>query len=409
MSFFNTLKKYFGADDPVEGESDTGSICQDDPEGATEIREVPKDSDISAPEFDPAVKERILDGVLEVFNQALPSFVAAGVDPAVQRRELMGRLDESVAQYMDSLNARAAKAAEARLMAATNSARGQSEQYRLQVQSLEQEKNKIREAQLSADRRRRALSDRVADLENQIAKLEAEKEQFQLENQSLLNKVKLADIQPGVVEDLKAQIEALKGEGEHPGDASLKEELAHARSRIADLEQSAEISKGIIADVQQKMSAANAQAADQAEALRAKVAGAEAEIIRLEAELAEAAKIAQSVFELKSQMEECQVLFKKRDEKIARLKSANKRLKEETDLLRKNLAQAQRTAPSGLFAIEEGESLRDIEDDFQCPEWFVGEPAPGTGNIKPEPMDFGYSEPAKKTKAPENDAQLSLF
>ena len=75
---------------------------------------------------------------------------------------------------------------------------------------LEQQRSSLREAQLSADRRRRALSDRVNDLESKLATAEAEREQFELENKSLLNKLKVADVQPALVEDLTKEVERLK-------------------------------------------------------------------------------------------------------------------------------------------------------------------------------------------------------
>ena len=79
------------------------------------------------------------------------------------------------------------------------------------MERVEQQKNTLREQQLSADRRRRALSDRVNDLEAQVARLESGVSSSRLENRSLLNKVKLADVQPGIIDELKAEIERLKG------------------------------------------------------------------------------------------------------------------------------------------------------------------------------------------------------
>ena len=51
------------------------------------------------------------------------------------------------------------------------------------------------------------MADRVTDLEAQVERLEAEREQYELENKSLLNKLKVADIQPGVVDEMSKEIE----------------------------------------------------------------------------------------------------------------------------------------------------------------------------------------------------------
>ena len=45
------------------------------------------------------------------------------------------------------------------------------------------------------------------------------------------------------------------------------------------------------------------------------------------------------------------------------------------------------------------------------PDWFVSEPPPGevTPAASSPTLQFGYQEPPRKPRKPENDAQLSLF
>ncbi len=52
--------------------------------------------------------------------------------------------------------------------------------------------------------------------------------------------------------------------------------------------------------------------------------------------------------------------------------------------------------------------MATLEDDFECPDWFVSQPAPGEGSLRTSEEPFGYTPPARK-HTPENDAQLSLF
>ena len=151
---------------------------------------------------------------------------------------------------------------------------------------------------------------------------------------------------------------------------------------------------------------------------------AERETVRkLQQEKAEAVKIADSVVELQAQMTQVEEIIRKRDERIARLKAANKQLKDRIAEL-EEVAKRAVERDDGLFnlppepsdadkknkQILDAEVLSAMEDDFECPDWFVSEPAPGeTSPLLASDSEFGYQEPPKKPKKPENDAQLSLF
>ncbi len=364
MKIIENIRKYFalGGNDYEEqsAEAELDSLTADDPD-----REQPALVHDPAPvevEIDSSMREAILDGVLEVFNSALPSFVSSSIDPAAQRAELMSRLDGSIRKYLEDLNSLAAKKAEEKMREANDAVRDRSEQYRQQLESMEQQKNKLREQQLSADRRRRALSDRVSDLESQLSRVEAEREQFQLENQSLLNKLKLADVQPGIIEDLRQEVERLR-----------------AGAPVED----PAIAEGLRAELAQKDEALSALKAE----LESNAARFAEEREKLSAEIAESQKVMDNVYELQEQMQKVEDVIRKRDEKIAQLKTNVRKLKEELARAQAELKKKEEARrPAGLFALaeepaEEYGDVEPLEDDFQCPDWFVGQPAPGTGNI----------------------------
>lgn len=416
MGFADKIKRLFNIDSS-ENMDDNGAeiaseLYHDDPEDATpatapDATPVPEVIDI-----DPQMRSRIFAGVLDIFNKSLPDFLQRSVDPEAQRAALMASLDASIADYLGAVEDNARRRAAARLQEAAEQARSESERMRSRVEAVETEKNRIREQQLSADRRRRALDDRVRDLEEQLAKSEAEGEQLRLENQSLLNKLKVADIQPGLVDELNAQIKSLK-------EQNGTEALDAANSRIADLEKGTEISKSMICQLETQLAeegrsknenaAARAKAEEDLAKAREDLARVNDELAKAREELAEAAGIARGVEQLQEQIDGVQDIIRKRDEKISRLRTANKRLKDTVADLEQRLATQRQVAPAGLFALDNDEKIDNIEDDFQCPEWFVGEPEPGMGRIKSELDDFGYQEPPKKPKPPENKAQLSLF
>lgn len=443
MSFFHTLGRALGfghdneddEDDytPIHiGESD--NTCSDDedndgrtPLSGTSAATAPTAAGSSAdydcePVFKPEIAGAIFEKVVEVFNASLPDFLQKSVDPKAQRTALAEALDDSVKQYMAGLNAEATRRAENRLRSASDASRAESERLRKEMEKLELQKASIQEQQLSADRRRRALQDRNKDLEEQVSRLEAEREQFQLENRSLLNKIKLSDVQPGIIDELNKEIERLRAQ--NPADEGLADALQEKEARIAQLEENISSTNEALAaarteleemkkhqsDVEAGVELSKQMYTQLQEELtgeRAAHAATASELEQARQSLSEANVVAESVKQLEEQLSQVEGVIAKRDERIASLKARNKKLKEELAAANE---QAMRTKESdkGLFALADAEQLAG-DEDFECPDWFVSEPGPTTPPLNPVNTDFGYTEPPRKPRIPDNDAQMSLF
>lgn len=443
MTFLSSMMRAFGFGHDEDEDFET--VTSDDPDTtaaitpatdeatAAESPDVPLTPEPVRPAVTAGMKAEIFGGVLEIFNNTLPDFLAKSIDAERQKQLMADRLDKSLDAYLDSLIADAQTYAENRLRHASEAARIEAEKLRNDMQQLEQQRTNLREKQLSADRRRRALADRVTDLEAQLATAEAEREQFELENKSLLNKIKVAEIQPGVVDDLNSEIERLKAEletavpaeGAPPADNAAEiQQLRDERDQaLAQLEQlnlqlrdQHGISQAMYTDLQ-KHYADECDARTRAEENLGKETEAR---LAAEAERDSMREALRSLELIQQQMSQIEEVIQKRDEKIARLRANNKKLKDQLNemrdtRLRRNAARLD----DGLFAIPTEQSpekraeqskiaseLASLEDDFECPDWFVAEPAPIPD--RPDPAEFGYTEPPKK-KRPENDAQLSLF
>lgn len=419
MSFFDSMRRFFGLDNEYNtDELNDSDISAETSDSNPQADENPQDSALTPdlngdenaalpprPAVDPDMKARIFDGVVAIFNQALPDFLSKSVDPARQSELISQSLDASLSEYLDNLSAETTRYVEATLKNAADSAKREADRLRRDMETLEQQRASIREQQLSAERRRRALADRVQDLEAQLASAEAEREQFDLEKKSMLNKIKLADVQPGIIEELQREIEKLKSEQGQPDNTELEKtqaELAEARAALEQQKEHAENSQSMYNDLQHQL-------VDEREAR-----------LKAEAELTEARKIFDTVIEMQKQMQMVEVMIQKRDDRIARLKSTNKKLKEEIAELKTRIADEEEH-DGGLFDLiqeepepevvpspEEEAALANLEDDFECPDWFVSQPAPGEGSLRTSEEPFGYTPPARK-HTPENDAQLSLF
>ena len=423
MSFASAFKRIFGLDSDDYSENIDTTAEDADVQvhtGADSGSDEPDDTPV--PTVSAEMKAKIYEGAVALFNQALPDFLSRSVDPAAQQRLLAESIDKSVDQYLDSLMQQAEQYAEAKLRASVEASKRDAEQLRAEMQQLEQQRTSIREQQLSADRRRRAMADRVTDLEGQVERLEAEREQFELENKSLLNKLKVADIQPGVVDEMSKEIEELKqrlAQGESATDTAAAEEYerriaeaaqaaekekAALQQTIDDLKQQAELSQGMYNDLQQQLSA-------------------EREAHKTDSdELAQARKLLEEVNEMQAQFAQVETIIRKRDERIEKLKASNKRLRDEVTAVKEQLAAvegpnlfgyAEASAQAEAHADEEikkvASEIAAIEDDFECPDWFVAEPGPNTASLRTDDSEFGHTEPPRKPHKPDSDAQLSLF
>ena len=423
MSFASAFKRIFGLDSDDYSENIDTTAEDADVQvhtGADSGSDEPDDTPV--PTVSAEMKAKIYEGAVAIFNQTLPDFLSRSVDPQAQQRLLAESIDKSVDQYLDNLMQQAEQYAEAKLRASVEASKRDAEQLRAEMQQLEQQRTSIREQQLSADRRRRAMADRVTDLEGQVERLEAEREQFELENKSLLNKLKVADIQPGVVDEMSKEIEELKqrlAQGESATDTAAAEEYerriaeaaqaaekekAALQQTIDDLKQQAELSQGMYNDLQQQLSA-------------------EREAHKTDSdELAQARKLLEEVNEMQAQFAQVETIIRKRDERIEKLKASNKRLRDEVTAVKEQLAAvegpnlfgyAEASAQAEAHADEEikkvASEIAAIEDDFECPDWFVAEPGPNTASLRTDDSEFGYTEPPRKPHKPDSDAQLSLF
>lgn len=446
MSFFDKLKRALGFGPDIDDiDTDDSFHPQAEESSAPAPAKVTAPQPAAAlPTVSPEMKERIFDGAVAIFNEALPGFLSASIDQDKQRQRLVESIDKGVDEYLNAIVAQAQAFAEAQLMADTQRARSESEKLRKDLEAVEQQRSTLREERLSADRRRRALAERVSDLEAQLAKAEAEVEQYQLENRGLINKLKVADVHLAAsaeggaaitdasllaqVEDLNAQLAAAKEESEkykaeaqtakaeaakatEEADktvakakedvAAAKEDVAAALAELNDSRQQQEIAAVLYSDLQNSM-------ATEREGR-----------IKAEEQLQKARELESSLDEFQRQMAQVEELIAKRDERIARLKSNNKKLREQLVSLQQDKARPRdeglfsmietREAPVAAPALDK-DKLAAIEEEFECPEWFASEPDKDyTHPLLIPDADFGYKEPVKKNRHPENEAQLTLF
>lgn len=464
MSFFSSLKRGLGlgGDDSVAEDSlyaDTTERESAAPAADSSGQPAPT----PAPAIDPDARDRIFERVVAVFDTALPDFLQRSVDPAAQRRYLLDALDADMRAYLDRLAEAAQSHCRGEWEERQASLAAELDAVRTRSAELERQGAEMKQRQLSADRQKRALADRVHDLEATLGKLEAESEQYQLENRSLINRLKVAAVQTGDSDAARGEIERLTAENARLGEQlaalearepeadtaereALARQIEEMTEGISSLKEQQRVSDEMLADQRERLAAATAEL----EARNADVQARDAELAAARTKLAEAEAALADFNELAGKMEELDRALTARDEKIKRQKKLlasrdaeieslrhtvgenirlqaerEKELMEQIEILRRPEAPAKTPASYGVKgadgnAADSPESpapriseddLSEIERTFESEEWFTKTPPPETPSMRPPDADadFGYHPPKRRTPPPANPNQLSLF
>lgn len=269
MALFKTIKRAFGFSDAeleeeeLEGidarvtplrqklaESSQASSYNPDPAdprhgaepAANSNRQQPSNVAQDGADVLPAtMPSAIFETVVRIFNESLPDFLKASVDQNVQRQYLYEALDASMKQYIGNLAADAERACAIRWENERKSLQMQMESLRVKAQKEEEECSGSKKLQLSAERQKRALTERVHDLEKQLDTLQAENEQYVLENKSLVNKLRLNSVlsgDSGTDDETAAKVAEMATalEQANTGNDELQKKVSALEKSVADRE-----------------------------------------------------------------------------------------------------------------------------------------------------------------------------
>lgn len=366
MSFFKNIKRSlgFGGETDDELYADSPDTFDNEAETMSAGRRSEHHGDaapIENPEPDPQMVAAIFDHVIATFNEALPSFIRESVDPEAQRRKLYEGLDASLREYISALGADARRRSEARFAAEQSEMRAEMDGLKAKAKEIEQQRFDIKQQQLSADRQKRALSDRVHDLEAQIVALEADREQLDLENKSLLNKLKVASIHENDADAMREQISDLQRQLLEQRNAAVasdtavpdnsteladeleetKAELAATKTALAEAKAALDEAKAAFDEAVAKEALSREMVTDmqrRAAEAREELDRRDSECKALQASLEESRAMNDEVVAMSEQMDKIEQAVEKRDKLIEKLRADVSALKEENSSLRATIA-----------------------------------------------------------------------
>lgn len=416
MSFFNGIKRVFG----FEPDYDDEELSEDyvsDGFRAAELPSAPhpvmppalpvsqKDADKSVPSADSSLPADLFDAVLEVFNSAQPDFVRRCLSTDAQRQYLIDSLSQS-------LRARVARAVGDET---DIELRNECETLRRKAEDGERLRKENKKLQLSIENQKRALQDRITDLEHQLEKAQAAKRgpraktapddaisgliasglAAELHRQTLLReqaemKSRMAD---RMMSDLRNAAAVARRELEE-NQTQQEEVVAMVNDKLGEFEQLKKRLEDRIRELQ--------------DALRKeRAADHETRIAALNKENAELRHTIENNLANQAGSEK-------------RLRDEIKALREQIETLRSNDGGTESPAIPHTNSDTRDHSRRRgrpkkvrIDEELSSTDWFTQAespetPPPAQKKAPKDDPDFGYHEPARR---PSNDdaAQLTLF
>lgn len=399
MSFFNSIKRLFGfGEDDFEEEIgidatvtprsalSADSAAENGDEGSGNVGD--GDAEVPAPEETPVNIDAIFEHVLKVFNESLPPFIKESVDAEAQRKYLYDTLNESVKVHLENVRTGIAQRMEFEKRREMTQLRKQLHEAGEKARRNEESSGEWKRQQLSAERQKRALAERIHDLENTINELQAEREQFELENKSLVNRLRVCSVQDEDVTALRQQVIDLQeqldnvdagkvvasSEAPAEGNVITDEELQimktkqeMADSMINDLNSTASQLKQELAAMEQRNAELTLQV-EQAESDRsadaAKIEGYEKELGEMsqkmkllsdelqatQQELSAANENLSMMDTIHEQLEKLDEIIEKKNSRIKELQEQNEALKKRNDSLGDELMSLKKTIESNLLS-----------------------------------------------------------
>lgn len=469
MGIFNNIKRAFGF-----GESD---IYDDDDitidatvtplkrQNETEASPAGGQSDASDTPVTLTIEsvpvDSIFSSVISVFNDSLPPFLRESMNSDVQRKYLYEALEADVKDFLKRVNDNAMAACNSKWASERDKGRRDIEELRHKIEDSDSEIAEKDRQLLSAERQKRAINERVHDLESQIAKHEAEKEQLELENRTLVNKMRVMNVlgdsqSDDAVEAMSDAISRFEAEK-----AELQSTITALNEEIEAMRLKNDMSDSMFTSLNQRASAAVQDAAEkdrQISSLQEQLASANDHMTDLQKQLTDAlgqADIYKQELEeahtnleiaanIQEEVEKVQKLMEKKNTHISELSTQLRHREDRINALEQEEKSLRKTIENNLRNQAESESslherIKDLEqqiknagaqatgsrrrkpsqstprisaidEDLDNTDWLVATPPEGT-TVRTSGVsdaEFGYQEPPKKTP-PENSAQMSLW
>lgn len=421
MSIIRTIRRSLGINFDSDEEEELTDLVRAEELPAQPASE-PTPSDTKAectPECpdDDTLPADMLSAVVELFNSTQPEFVSKCLDTDAQKEYLLQNISADVAERMRQAVRRAHDMGLREWDDTRRRLVEEVETLRQQKEQLEQRREESKGERLSNQRQKRALTERVHDLEMQVTTLEAEKEQLSLENRSMVNRLRVAGLGEGAVDpqataQMLDELEKLRKDNAEIDTLRLQlKELSEAKDK-AEADSDARIAG---------LTESSAKAEQRAQAAENSLAEANGQIASLNSDLQQRDDIIRNLnLKLAEALREADRLAQKDVYDMSHLE-----LTEIPDIIPLPEKEKKPTADSTETAEKKPRQKRGrrkrseekppakrfsaIDEMMDSTDWFDSTPPPRQEKNEKTDDDFGYKAPPKRTPPADDDKQLSLW
>lgn len=336
MSFVNGLRRALGLPDKYDEEANGSDIiefnasprtpyinpfkkkgAQDEHLPASAPVEISSNSDDNTVMSLPG---GIFDGLLEVINGNLSPLVRSCIDVDAEKKYLYDTLGASFQEFVTSTRESAFAAARESIEKERAEMKDAIAVINERCSAAEKRVNEMKDQKQSEERQKNALKERIKDLEKQVATAEAEREQFDLENKSLVNKLKVSRVKADDSEFNEKEVARLNKEVN-----TLKEQLTKMPSADAYEEEykaKMEVTNALISSIRAELVKKDDEITSKDEKIKeiqAALDEATENLVSLKAELEDASLNLAIADEIQGQLDKVEDFKQKKNKEVADL------------------------------------------------------------------------------------------
>ena len=385
MAFLKNLKQMFGFDNDSIYDDDNGNVkteykpyinpFKNENQETSATAADTKKAELTEADFDKAIHDEIKDKIIDIINASLPEFIKGCVDKDAELKYINDEFGTAFSTYTQNIRTAIEERAKSEWISERMNLEKQLHDSSKKSDESTAKMEELRARITSLDRQKAALNERINQYENKVATAEAEREQYQLECKSLMNKLKVASVNDEEINKLREENAQMLQECNllRNDVITLRKEALNAKNNPSPSAEDAEK----LTSLQQQLETANAEKVQLeqriAELENATANAPQSEITQqLQTEIQ---KISDELYTTKVQLLEAQEKSQPLEKEVASLKDslATSTLKaqestaalaeknSEISSLKERLAQAEETAKlNDEFAIEFDQMKTDL-------------------------------------------------